>query len=102
VSTGAPGSRPRFVGEIRRAKRTCCIADVNPVLRGWGNYFRTGNAAKNFRQADGYVVHRLFRLMVKKRGRNLRIGHAEQWIEEWFHGHGLHRLRGTIRYPKAA
>src|SRR5438552_8918919 len=21
------------------------IADLNPVLRGWGNYFRTGNAA---------------------------------------------------------
>ena len=78
------------------------IADLNPILRGWGNYFRTGNAAKKFRQADWYVVHRLFRLMVKKRGRNLRIGHAEQWTEEWFNGHGLHRLRGTIRYPKAA
>ena len=21
------------------------IADLNPLLRGWGNYFRTGNAA---------------------------------------------------------
>jgi RNA-directed DNA polymerase len=78
------------------------IADLNPILRGWGNYFRTGNAAKKFRQVDWYVVHRLFRLMVKKRGRNLRIGHADQWTEEWFNGHGLHRLRGTIRYPKAA
>ena len=40
--------------------------------------------------------------MVKKRGRNLRAGQADQWTEEWFNGHGLHRLRGTIRYPKAA
>ena len=40
--------------------------------------------------------------MVKKRGRNLRAGQAGQWTEEWFNGHGLHRLRGTIRYPKAA
>ncbi len=78
------------------------IADLNPILRGWGNYFRTGNAANKFRQADWYVVHRLFRLMVKKRGRNLRAGQADQWTEEWFNGHGLHRLRGTIRYPKAA
>ena len=78
------------------------IADMNPILRGWGNYFRTGNAADKFRQIDRYVVWRLFRLMVKKRGRNLRAGQADQWTEEWFNGHGLHRLRGTIRYPKAA
>jgi RNA-directed DNA polymerase len=78
------------------------IADLNPVLRGWGNYFRTGNAADKFRQADDYVVWRLRRLMIKKRGRNLRAGQAQAWTEEWFNGHGLHRLRGTIRYPKAA
>jgi RNA-directed DNA polymerase len=78
------------------------ITDLTPILRGWGNYFRTGNAAKKFGQIDRYVVRRLFRLMVKKRGRNLRPGQADQWTEEWFNGHGLHRLRGTIRYPKAA
>ncbi|MGH3155473.1 MAG: group II intron reverse transcriptase/maturase [Streptosporangiaceae bacterium] len=78
------------------------IADLNPVLRGWGNYFRTGNAATKFGQADDYVVWRLRRLMIKKRGRNLRAGQAQAWTEEWFNGNGLHRLRGTIRYPKAA
>jgi RNA-directed DNA polymerase len=78
------------------------IAELNPILRGWGNYFRTGNATDKFVQIDRYVVWRLFRLMVKKRGRNLRAGQADQWTEEWFNGHGLHRLRGTIRYPKAA
>ena len=31
------------------------IADLNPVLRGWGNYFRTGNAARKFNQVDTYV-----------------------------------------------
>ncbi len=78
------------------------IADINPILRGWGNYFRTGNAAEKFRQADSYVEFRLRRLMIKKRGRNLRAGQASAWTEEWFNGHGLHRLRGTIRYPRAA
>jgi RNA-directed DNA polymerase len=78
------------------------IADLNPLLRGWGNYFRTGNAAVKFGQADDYVVRRLRDLMVKKRGRNLRAGQAEAWTEDWFNGHGLYRLRGTIRYPKAA
>ena len=78
------------------------IAELNPVLRGWGNYFRTGNAGTKFRQIDWYVVGRLRGLMIKKRGRNLRAGQADQWTEQWFNGHGLYRLRGTIRYPKAA
>jgi RNA-directed DNA polymerase len=78
------------------------ITDVNPLLRGWGNYFRTGNAAVKFRQADRYVAWRLKRLLIKKRGRNLRAGQAAQWTEEWLHGLGLHKLSGTVRYPKAA
>lgn len=28
-------------------------------------------------------------------------GQAGQWTEDWFNGHGLFRLRGTMRYPKA-
>jgi RNA-directed DNA polymerase len=78
------------------------IADINPALRGWGNYFRTGNAAIKFRQTDSCVVERLRGLMVKKRGRNLHAGQADAWTEDWFNGHGLHRLRGTVRYPRAA
>jgi RNA-directed DNA polymerase len=78
------------------------IEDVNPILRGWGNYFRTGNAADKFRQVDNYVVRRLRRLLIKKRGRNLRPGQVDQWSEDWFNDLGLHRLRGTVRYPKAA
>jgi RNA-directed DNA polymerase len=35
------------------------IAQLNPVLRGWGNYFRTGNAANQFIQIDRYVCGRL-------------------------------------------
>ena len=78
------------------------IADLNPLLRGWGNYFRTGNAGVKFRQIDDYVVRRLHGLMVKKRGRNLHAGVADRWTEDWFNGHGLYRLRGTVRYPKVA
>jgi RNA-directed DNA polymerase len=78
------------------------IEGLNPMLRGWANYFRTGNAAKKFRQVDNYVVRRLRSLLIKKRGRNLHAGQAQQWTEDWFNGLGLYRLRGTIRYPKAA
>ena len=78
------------------------IAQLNPVLRGWGGYFRTGNAAIKFGQVDDYVHRRLTRLLVKRHGRQLRAGHAAQWSGDFFHALGLHRLRGTIRYPEAA
>ena len=75
------------------------IAGLNPVLRGWGNYFRSGNAAKRFNQLDSYVWRRLVSLRVKRKGRHLKPGEAEQWTREYFHGLGLYRLRGTVRYP---
>jgi len=78
------------------------IARLNLFLRGWGNYFRTGNAADKFVSMDRYVAWRLKRLLIKKRGRNLRAGQADRWHRTWFHDQGLHKLMGTIRYPKAA
>lgn len=76
------------------------IADLNPVLRGWGNYFRTGNAAKRFNQLDGYVWRRLRRLRRQRKGRNSRPGEADKWTREYFWNFGLHRLRGTVQYPE--
>jgi RNA-directed DNA polymerase len=78
------------------------IEDLNPVLRGWGNYFRTGNAATKFIQVDTYVRRRLRALLVKRKGRNLRSGDAQKWTDDFFFSLGLHRLRGTIQYPEAA
>ena len=78
------------------------IMDLNPVLRGWGNYFRTGNAARKFIQLDTYVWRRLRDFLVKRKGRNLRAGDKHQWTGDFFHALGLHRLRGTIEYPEAA
>jgi RNA-directed DNA polymerase len=78
------------------------IADLNPVLRGWGSYFRTGNAAKKFRQIDRHVAWRLKRLLIKRKGRNLRAGEADRWTVDWLSGLGLHRLMGTVRYPGTA
>jgi group II intron reverse transcriptase/maturase len=75
------------------------IRDLNPLLRGWGNYFRTGNAARRFNQLDSYVWSRLHRFQVKRKGRHLQPGEACHWTRDFFHDHGLYRLRGTVRYP---
>ena len=78
------------------------IGELNPVLRGWGGYFRTGNAARKFVVIDNYVVDRLRGLLLRRKGRNLRAGEAISWRRPYFETLGLHRLRGTIRYPEAA
>ena len=78
------------------------IGRLNPALRGWANYFRTGNAAVKFGQVDGYVRRRLVRFMIRRKGRHLRPKDVPTWSEDFFHGLGLYRLRGTIQYPEAA
>ena len=81
------------------------IADLNPVLRGWGNYFRTGNASKKFAAVDFYVWRRLTRLLAKvrkRRGIQLRRripAIQRQMPRATFEALGLHRLTGTIRHP---
>lgn len=76
------------------------IVDMNPVLRGWGNYFRTGNAARQFGAIDDFVVRRLRALRLARKGRNVRPGEAKCWTRESFENLGLYRLRGTICYPE--
>ena len=78
------------------------IRKLNPVVRGWGNYFRSGNAANKFTQIDAYIWKRLKNFMVKRKGRNLHAGQAAKWNEDFFVALGLHRLRGTVRYPGTA
>lgn len=78
------------------------IAALNPVLRGWGQYFRTGNAADKFHEVDRYVSWRLKRMRIKRKGRHLKPGEARRWTPNYFVGLGLHRLRGTVAYPEAA
>ena len=34
------------------------VEDLNPVIRGWGNYFRYGNSGQKFDQIDAYVNER--------------------------------------------
>jgi hypothetical protein len=77
------------------------VADLNPVVRGWGNSFRMGNAAKKFNQLDTSVWRRLRKLRVARRGRNLKPGEAAEWTRECFWGFGLRCLRGTVRRPRA-
>jgi len=84
------------------------IRDLNPILRGWGGYFRTGNASGKFNQVDRYVRERLLRLMAQRGGqRRWKPGRRPFRWRDWPHRrfveeHGLYKLLGTIRYPGGA
>jgi group II intron reverse transcriptase/maturase len=76
------------------------VAVLNPRLRGWGNYFRTGNASWKFQQVDRYVNQRLVRLLPHVRGWPRRPFDLREWPPARFaDALRLHRLVGTIRYP---
>ncbi len=57
------------------------IGALNPFLRGWGDDFPTGDAAKRCRPIDQHVTRRPGRLLIKQRGRSLHAAQAEGWTE---------------------
>ncbi|MGH9360430.1 MAG: group II intron maturase-specific domain-containing protein [Thermoanaerobaculia bacterium] len=78
------------------------IRDLNPVLRGWGHYFRTGNASLKLQEIDRHLTGRLARLLERRCGARKRkqpFRRDERPRERLVKAHGVHRLLGTIRYP---
>jgi group II intron reverse transcriptase/maturase len=76
------------------------IVDLNPVLRGWGNYFRTGNADREFNRMDDFVVQRLRRWQHRRGGQ--RPTRRPFFPHDQLYAMGLHRLMGTVCYPTHA
>jgi RNA-directed DNA polymerase len=76
------------------------IAELTPVLRGWGNYFRTGNADREFNQMDSYVVRELRRWQYRRGGQ--RATKRPPFTGSQLYGMGLPRLMGTVCYPTQA
>lgn len=73
------------------------VDDLNPVLRGWGNYFRWGNSARKFSALDSYVHRRLAIFASNKEGRRGR-NWTRRFTSSWVESLGVHRLNGTVRY----
>ena len=76
------------------------IAELTPVLRGWGNYFRTGNADREFNKLDYFVVKRLRHWQYRRSGQ--RQTKRAPFTGDPLYGMGLHRLMGTVKYPAQA
>jgi RNA-directed DNA polymerase len=76
------------------------IAELTPVLRGWGNYFRTGNADREFNKMDYFVVQSLRRWQYRRGGQ--RPTKRDPFTGNQLYGMGLHKMMGTVKYPAQA
>ena len=76
------------------------VEDLNPVLRGWGAYFRQGNSSAKFGAIDSYVHERVARLASRKHGLS-GFNWVDRFTWAWLGNLGVHRLEGTVRYPTA-
>ena len=76
------------------------IAELTPVLRGWGNYFRTGNADREFHKMDTFVVTSLRCWQYRRGGQ--RPTKRAPFTGDQLYGMGLHKLMGTVKYPAQA
>lgn len=90
------GTDRRFAG----VDLSIVVEHLNPVLRGWGNYFGRGNSARKFSQVDSYVHERLAILASTTYGRSGR-NWATRFDGDWFRRLGAHTLSGTVRYGTA-
>lgn len=72
------------------------IRELNPVLRGWGDYFAAGNSWRQFPALDSYGQERLLLFLSKKHGQRGR-GWGERWRPIDLRAAGLYPLSGTVR-----
>jgi group II intron reverse transcriptase/maturase len=88
--------RERTDRRFARLPLASAVEDLNPVLRGWGQYFRYGNSAAKFAVIDGYVDERLAILASAKhglQGRNWVTRFNHQWVTT----PRVYRLTGTVK-----
>jgi RNA-directed DNA polymerase len=76
------------------------VAELTPELRGWGNYFRTGTADREFNKMDRFVVRSVRRWQYRRGGQ--RAPNRPPFTGEQLYGMGLHKLMGTVKYPAQA
>jgi group II intron reverse transcriptase/maturase len=89
-------------GTAGKDVRDLIAKDLNPVLRGWGNYFKHGNPSQVFSDLDLYVARRVKRWMWRRGGQRTRF-----WFSKWpmtrLHEElRLHRLSRTVVYLSEA
>jgi group II intron reverse transcriptase/maturase len=72
------------------------IEELNPVLRGWANYFSQGPVQRVYRDIDNYVARRM-RIWLRRRSGKRGTGYRQYSDQYLYEELGLIRLRPTAR-----
>jgi RNA-directed DNA polymerase len=95
------GQRTALLGKLREVFRRYqshpvgpLIADINPILRGWVNDFRVGNASRCLAYVRLWVEQRVRRHLMRARGRQ-GFGWARwrAWLHDGLGLFGDYRVR---------
>lgn len=70
------------------------VAEINPMLRGWANYFNQGPVAKIYRDLQSYTDRRL-RIWLMRRSGKRGTGYCQYSDEFLYDTLGLYRLPRT-------
>jgi RNA-directed DNA polymerase len=72
------------------------VNDLNPVLRGWGTYFRDSNASRHFRLIDRQAAEQV-RLFLRRKHRRMDRRGYRDWPDRFLCRElGLYRLSGRL------
>jgi len=59
----------KITNPARPIKVEQVVRELNPVIRGWVNYFKTGNSSKKFNKLRLYTAKKVRKFMRRRRGR---------------------------------
>lgn len=65
------------------------VEKLNPLIRGWRNYFQHGNSTRRFKQLDEYVWMRLWRRVYYRRKQKKYREHVLYGFRKWYATSGI-------------
>ena len=60
------------------------VEKLNPLIRGWRNYFQHGNSTKRFKQLDEYMWMKLWRRVYYRRKQKKYREHVLYGFRKWY------------------
>ena len=77
------------------------IKTINPIIRGWGNYFCRCHVRKRFHQLDGWIVRRLWSHRAQAMAEHRLEGLSHQRLRTEFKLVSLVSLIPSLQIAKA-
>ena len=79
---------------------TKMIKEINPIIRGWVNYFRIGNSSRTFQFIKDWIYKKVRRHLMRQRKRK-GFGWS-RWSRDWIYEKlGLYSEYRIVRYNQS-